>query len=255
MTVRLITLNLRFGLADDGANRWDCRKNLVGRLLDRFPADFYAFQEANDFQIDFLKSRLPGFRCIGQRIPAPAFWQNTILFHNPDWQCEISDHFFLSPTPDIPSRFPDSAWPRQCTLGRFTYHRRRLWVATSHFDFEPAVQEASAGILLDRLRDVPAEEPVLLAGDFNTGPDSVCHRMLTTGPDGFQNLFPAPHPNTFHGFGENGSPGHIDWILFRGPLVPIHRRVITERVDGRYPSDHFPLYGVFSMEDTAPSRN
>jgi len=55
----VLTLNLRFGLADDGANNWRYRKIGFQPFLEKYRMDFIGFQEANDFQIDFLHNILP----------------------------------------------------------------------------------------------------------------------------------------------------------------------------------------------------
>ncbi|KAL2610975.1 hypothetical protein R1flu_022667, partial [Riccia fluitans] len=41
---------------------------------------------------------------------------------------------------------------------------------------------------------------------------------------------------------------HVDWILFRGrTLAPVFSEVIVEHSNGRYPSDHFPVYVEFQL--------
>ena len=86
-SVTVFSLNLRFGLADDGPNSWMYRKKSVELLVNRHASDFMSFQEANDFQTEFLKDVLQGYGCIGKRHPAPKFWQNNVLFYRHDWCC------------------------------------------------------------------------------------------------------------------------------------------------------------------------
>ena len=50
----VLTLNLRFGLADDGPDSWQYRKRCFTAFFEKYRADFMGFQEANDFQIDFI---------------------------------------------------------------------------------------------------------------------------------------------------------------------------------------------------------
>eukprot|EP01018_Ginkgo_biloba_P013395 Gb_19555 [translate_table: standard] len=41
---------------------------------------------------------------------------------------------------------------------------------------------------------------------------------------------------------------HMDWVLFRGhSLVPMFCEVVSDNVDGLYPSDHYPLYVEFML--------
>ncbi|CAM6129218.1 unnamed protein product [Calypogeia fissa] len=41
---------------------------------------------------------------------------------------------------------------------------------------------------------------------------------------------------------------HVDWILFRGrSLTPVYSEIVDYNVDGRYPSDHYPVYVEFGL--------
>ena len=251
----VISLNLRFGLADDGVNSWTNRKKGVADFLQAQSANFIGLQEANDFQIDFIAANLAGYAYIGKRSPAPRFWQNNVLFYDKRWQCISHKHFYLSPTPDVPSQFSDSRWPRQCTIGLFERHQRRLICINTHFDFEAPVQRKSAKIILEQLSWLPVELPVVLMGDFNATPESDCHLILTgsgqeaalDGPP-FRNVFGEPYPGTFHGFSGEPTGDCIDWILYRGNITPVAWEVIRSTFNGLYPSDHFPVLAQFRWQ-------
>lgn len=251
-----MTFNLRFGLADDGPDAWERRKFAVASLLRERRPDFIAVQEVNDFQADFLRDRLPDYGCIGQRSPAPAYWQSNVIFHRRKWQSVRKDFFFLSRTPSFPSRFPGSRWPRQCVIGLFRRERRHWICANTHLDFDETVRVWSARLIVERLKGFPAAEPAVLAGDFNASPDSPCHRVFSHPANheqsqrqaGFTNVFSSPFPGTYHGFTGKTDGDSIDWILFRGPIRLRCARVLTHRVEGRYPSDHFPVYAEFDRE-------
>lgn len=258
----VMTLNLRFGLAQDGPQAWPYRRPALGRFVETHTCDFMTFQEANDFQIDFLATCLPHHDRIGRRDPAPGFWQNNVIFFRAPWELTCWEHVFLSPTPDIPSRFPDSRWPRQCTLARFTDGRRQLVCATTHLDFAESVQVASAGIILTRTHHMAADHPVLLTGDFNCTPASACHAAFTRvddrpgqPPAGFCNALAPGFPGTFHGF--KGGPGSrcIDWILYRGSVALERAEVIPFAPDPVYPSDHYPVTAVFRCLDQCAQRS
>lgn len=252
----VITLNLRFGLADDGSNNWDHRKKCFPYLFDKYPADFIGLQEANDFQTDFLKNILTEYRFIGKRDPAPLFWQNNIIFYKKTWKCIHSEHFFLSPTPMIPSRSRKSLWPRQCTIGIFESNDHSLIYINTHFDFDPTIQVKSAELIMKRLSRLPSELPVILTGDFNATTSCPCYKMLTgqnkksnsTNKLYFKNTFSEPFPGTHHGFSGNRNGDHIDWILYRGRIIPMDCKVVHDKIYGIYLSDHFPLYAKFKWE-------
>lgn len=245
--ISVLNLNLRFGLAEDGLHGWDRRRHAFPELLRKYRADFMTFQEANDFQVDYIQEILPEYRHIGVRRPASPYWQNNVIFFRQTWACCREKRFFLSPTPEIPSRYSDSRWPRQCTLGIFRKGNQEIVCTTTHFDFDPAVQKRSARLIRERLDRFPPETSCLLTGDFNAPPTASCYQELTRPDDGipFENAFSPAFPDTFHGFTGRGRGAPIDWILYRGPLEAASASVIREAFDGVYPSDHFPLYAVF----------
>lgn len=251
----VLNLNLRFGLADDGDNSWRFRKRCFPVLFEKYHADFISFQEANDFQIEFLNDILTAYGFIGKRSPSPSFWQNNVIFYKPPWHCIYHEHFYLSHTPTVPSRFRDSLWPRQCTIGIFKNNKRRLICINTHFDFDVSVQVDSAKLILERLSKLPSDIPVILTGDFNAAPASPCYNIFTDLPRTptaaatgifFKNAFSKPYPGTHHGFTGDKNREHIDWILYYGKIVKKDGTIIQETIDGIYPSDHFPLYATFT---------
>jgi len=253
-TISVFTLNLRFGLADDGPNSWEFRKNGFPILLNEFLSDFMAFQEVNDFQGDFLKTILIGYHNIGKRKPSPRFWQNNLIFYKESWHCVKWEHFYLSATPDIPSRSPKSQWPRQCTIGLFKRNDRQLLMINTHFDFDEQIQVESASYIMERLLKFPLDIPAILVGDFNCKPLQPCHKVFTgdnqdivntSATRYFKPVFNKPYPGTHHGFSGRAGENQIDWIMYRGNLKPVKWGVIRDKFAGFYPSDHFPLYAVF----------
>ena len=247
--LRTLSLNLRFGLADDGPNSWQYRKEAVIKLFRRENPDIIATQEVNHFQADYLAENLRVYNHIGRRPAAPHFWQDNILFFKREITCRREDHFFLSHTPDIPSRSFGSRFPRQATIGLFHTDRCRFICVNTHFDFDTPAQLGAARVIRERLRSYGAQFPVILMGDFNATPQSPCYQWLTTqnhdnGGD-FRESFTAPYPSTFHRFTGRPTAGYIDWILYRGPLALESCRVIDQPVDNVYPSDHHPVTAVF----------
>lgn len=251
----VMSLNLRFGLADDGPNSWRHRKRAYPTLLSKYNTDFIGFQEANDFQVKYIGKILNNYDFIGKRSPAPPFWQNNVIFYKKDWTCTYFDHFYLSPTPLIPSRSRASVWPRQCTIGRFMNDTRTLVCINTHFDFDASVQVESAKLIMHRLSCLPPEHPAILMGDFNATPDDPCFTVFTesghpTTEKGvyFKNVFSGDLPGTHHDFTGEAEGNHIDWLLYRGGIIKRGSAVIKDRINGIYPSDHFPVYASFDWE-------
>lgn len=47
---------------------------------------------------------------------------------------------------------------------------------------------------------------------------------------------------------------HIDWILYRGrSLIPVSCEVVSDNIDGFYPSSHYPIFAEFMLPRTVRS--
>jgi endonuclease/exonuclease/phosphatase family metal-dependent hydrolase len=242
-----MTLNLRFGRADDGPNSWENRKERYVSFFQEYRPDFIGMQEANDFQIDFLKSLLQEYNCIGQRIPSPPYWQDNIIFFKKQWKCSSYERFFLSHTPTIPSRFADSKWPRQCVLGIFQKKRISVMCLNTHFDFLSSVQEQSAKIINQKLSSYhDSRIPVIITGDFNALPESPGYREFNTNGN-LKEVFYGDYSGTYHGFTGEHSDRHIDWILYKGSMELLKKTKIIDQYQGGYLSDHFPVLAEFRI--------
>jgi endonuclease/exonuclease/phosphatase family metal-dependent hydrolase len=242
--VTVMTFNLRFGLAKDGSHAWEHRMPLVSKLLEEYPCDFIGFQEVNHFQAEFLIRLLRQHGHIGWYYKRVERWQNNLIMFDASWECLGHRHFFLSHTPEIPSRLPDSIWPRQCIIGWFKKKNRYLLMANTHFDFASEVQQKSAGLLMEFLKRFPKGIPQIITGDFNTNPDSPAHHCFKS--RGFGLIMEGESVTTYHDFTGKETGRHIDWILYRNGLSPVFEQVIQDSFNGLFPSDHYPVRAGFA---------
>lgn len=239
MKFKVMTLNLRFGLADDGDNSWDNRKKVYPEFLSTVSPDLLCVQEANNFQAEFLDDLLVNHHHIGMRTPSPHYWQNNIIYYDKTWCCLRKRHYFISNTPDRESKLEGSKWPRQFTIGVLEKGDKRIVIANTHFDFSEAVQKQSAELITGFLNDFQNDIPVIICGDFNASPESSAFTVFRK--TGFHEVFEDNYSSTFHGFTGSDLGGHIDWILYKGPIQACSERVIKTQFSGIYPSDHFPV--------------
>lgn len=81
MTFRVMTFNIRNGLADDGSNSWEFLRSLTAQVLRDSEADVIDLQENYEFQLDYLMSVLPeySFYSIGREDGDTQGEQYTIL--------------------------------------------------------------------------------------------------------------------------------------------------------------------------------
>lgn len=247
--VKVMTYNIRLDLASDGNNRWDSRKGiLVAQVLAQAP-DFMGIQEALPGQVQHLADNLPAYKFIGVgRDDGKAAGEHSAIFYNSTkYKLLEQSTFWLSKTPDKPSKGWDAAYNRVCTYGLFQDIRsgNKLWVFNTHFDHVGNIARVeSAKLILQKIQQLnTANLPVILTGDFNLEEDSESIALLsaalndakkaakkTSGPQG-----------TFNGFDTAMTEKRIDYIFVPKTGNVTSYTVLKEIKNGRYPSDHFPV--------------
>ena len=77
LEIHAMSFNIRLGVAEDGPNHWDLRKELVFDVFRDHQPDVVGVQEAWKIQIDALKAAFPEFGMIGrsrQADPGKGEW-------------------------------------------------------------------------------------------------------------------------------------------------------------------------------------
>ncbi|MFW5788902.1 MAG: endonuclease/exonuclease/phosphatase family protein, partial [Spirochaetota bacterium] len=248
--------------ADDGADSWRYRSDLLVRVVREIDPDILATQEGLSFQLEELDAALPQMgrfglgRYHGVAVDRPHEAYSgehcAIYYRRPRFELVSADTMWLSDTPEVPGSLGWGAGlARIVTHGRVRdAHTRREWsLINTHFHWGEEVTRKSTDILCELLADVPAATAVILTGDFNLPPSSPEHERLTTvALAGGRRLVDAcsaadgcdEDVGTFHAF--VGSPEQrIDWILVSSDAKVTGARVVRDEEDGRYPSDHFPV--------------
>jgi endonuclease/exonuclease/phosphatase family metal-dependent hydrolase len=261
-TLRVMTFNVRYPNPDDGANRWEQRRDLMVRTIREQDPDILGTQELYQLQGDYLVSKLPHYTWFGRGRYGDDRDEHMGVFYRTDrLQLVESGDFWLSDTPDKPGSI---SWghplPRMVTWALFEMKAggRRFYYYNTHFpyrDQDELARTKAAQEILARLRALPSSAPIVLTGDFNTTPDSQAHALLTqTLQDARISAGTRSGPEaTFHDF--TGKPDRrIDWILYRG-FHATAVQTITSSQDGRYPSDHFPVSAELTWDTAAPRLN
>ena len=250
--IHAMSFNIRLGVAKDGPNHWDLRKELVFDILRDHQPDVVGLQEAWKFQIDALKIAFPEFGLIGrsrQANPEEGEW--CPIFYRKD-KFEVVDEgtFWLS---DAPDKEGTMSWgnriPRICTWGRFKDKTTggTFFLYNTHFDHQSqASREKSAVLCRDRIASrKPRDEAAILMGDLNAGENNPTNKTLRKS---FRDTFGALHPDvklrgTFGGWNGKSDGNRIDYIY----VSPKGWRIVEASIlrdhssDNRYPSDHYPV--------------
>ncbi len=161
--------------------------------------------------------------------------------------------WWLSETPDEPSKGWDARCFRSATwaLLKDKASGRQFYVVNTHLD-HVGVEARRKGLALvvEKIGEMNKEgHPLLLMGDFNVTPDNDCLTVL--GPLGMLSARDtAPedatdHLGTFHAWGHQNLL--IDYIYWRGFSACTAYKTLTEKYDGRFVSDHYPIMARFAF--------
>ena len=251
-SLAVMTFNIRYAHTQP-PNLWPDRLPAILEVIRHAAPDLVGTQEGLYHQLRDLERTMPGYGWIGLGRDGGSRGEFMAVYYRRSRLEPLEyDHFWLSDTPALPGSMTwGNRYPRMVTWVRFRdiATQREFVFVNTHFDHEvQESRERSASLLLERLANVPATTPVILAGDFNApaGRNPVYDMLVGAGGfrDAWQAAGPADSLGTFHGF--EGLPaargkGRIDWILLRGPVEALHSAILTEAPGGQLPSDHFPV--------------
>lgn len=256
-TLKVMSYNIRFPNKGDGANYWDNRREVAIDMLRRFSPDLIGTQELFFRQGEDIVTALPEYVWLGTaRYGIHTNEYMGIFFRKDRFTLEAMGQFWLSETPDVPGSMSwNVSLPRLATWVRLLDKRtgKPFYFLDTHFAHrreDDAARTESAKVIAAFLAKLPTDLPIVLTGDFNTGPGSGAHKALTqTMKDAWDSAAERKGPvGTFHGFkGGETNEGRIDWVLFRAPWKVTLAETITVHSGELYPSDHYPVMASFEL--------
>ena len=245
--LRVMTFNVRVPV-DTGMNAWVNRRDLMVQVIRAEHPDVLGTQELTEEQGEYLAAHLPGYAWFGEGREGGTKGEHMGVFYRTDRLKVVrSGNFWLSDTPQLAgSKTWGQPYPRMVTWARFRLRDGggTINYFNTHFPYLPQdvrPRMLSADEILQRIGKLPPGARVILAGDFNCGPDTPVHAKLTAGlHDAWMDAASRSGPaKTFHNF-TGISDQRIDWILSRG-FKARDVRTVTTHDGARYPSDHFPV--------------
>ena len=250
--VDVMSFNIRLDHVADSLNNWKYRKDAAAQMIAYYTPDVVGMQEVLKNQLDDLKNRLPQYTALGVgRADGKEKGEYCSLFYKTDrFDLVKSGNFGLSETPDsIGIKGWDAACERIVTWAvlKDKVSGKELAAFNTHFDHIGKVaRRESAVLLLAKIREIASDLPVVITGDFNGTVDSDPISVLTEG--GMQNTYFASDVVygpawSFHDFGRIPVEERqlIDFIFVNGQVVANKFRVIADKPDNGYLSDHAPI--------------
>lgn len=255
--LKVMSFNIRLQVDSDKENAWTERKPEVLDLLMYYHPDYFGVQEALPEQMKDLKSGLKNYDYVGVgRDDGKEDGEFSAIFYDKErLQVLQSGTFWLSETPEKPSKGWDAACNRVCTYAVFKdkKSKKEFLAMNLHFDHIGNVARTkSAELILKKIKGLnPKNLPLTLSGDFNLTDTSEPIKIISQNlKDSFYNSETKHYGpvGTFTAFNVNEIPkDRIDYIFVKGMKVRSHRHINDRRTNLLYPSDHFPVIVDLSL--------
>ncbi|MCX6953625.1 MAG: endonuclease/exonuclease/phosphatase family protein [Verrucomicrobia bacterium] len=262
--MRVMSFNVRYAHAQDGADAWPKRTELFFATIAAFGPDLIGFQEVVAVQHDAIAARLPGYglsgvaRDDGKR---KGEW-SCIGYRKSRYTLVAEGNFWLSETPEVVgSKSWDAALTRICSWVRLreTASGKEFVYANTHFDHVGKIARAEASrVISERVSVIAAGVPALLTGDLNINEDNPAYSVFVkpTVPgairwiDAFREVHPQRGPDevSFHAFKGGTKGSRIDFIFHTDHWIATEAAIDRTSKDGHYPSDHYPVTAVVRMK-------
>ncbi len=236
-SIKIVSYNLRCG-DDKNGNTIRERAERLMAVLDQCDPDVIGFQEAVPEWMEILQERLGGRYQYVLKYRAKGSQEGTPIFYKKDrFSLADTGYFWLSETPDQESKGWDADYYRICSWVKLTERAtgKQFVHFNSHWDFTEAPQLGSAALTIARAKE--QSMPVVCTADYNMSWDAKAYQEMTAY---FTDVNQQRDPQvTYQNYGGEDEK-LIDYVFERG-FTPVSYRVLTEKPDGKYVSDHFGL--------------
>jgi endonuclease/exonuclease/phosphatase family metal-dependent hydrolase len=261
-SITVMSYNIRFDNPDDGINAWPHRSDHVAEMMGpKYESDIIGVQEALRHQLDELQQMLPDYDWVGVgRDDGKDAGEFSPIFYRKDrFELLATNTFWLSEETDMPGSISwDSAITRIVTWAKFNdlLNDQVFYVFNTHFDHrgEQARVESSK-IILERASKVDEGIPVIITGDLNVPESSGAYEIFRDNPrfDDARYASETGHEGptaTFNNWEELRPPeSRIDYIFVSEGIRVLNHRILDDRYDGRFPSDHLPVISEIILPD------
>lgn len=252
------TFNLRYDNSGDSGNLWKDRAPAVTELIRFHDFDVFGTQEGLINQLDDISARLPQYERYGKgRDDGKKAGEHSAVYYKKDrFKLIKSGDFWLAETPDQPVK----GWDATCCnrICSWVYLQdkksgKKFYFFSVHFDHQAVIaRRESSKLMIEKIKSIAKNEPVVLVGDFNADRESEPYQILKNSKiirDSFEDVkFPYANNASFNAFGKSVNRTNvIDHIFISPTLKATKWGILTDTYHGKFPSDHFPVVAFINF--------
>ena len=239
----------------EGEHSIDNRIPLVTSIIKKYMPDSFGVQEAHKKWIDALVDGLPDYNYVGVgRDDGREKGEYAAVFYRKDrFSASDSGNFWISETPDTPSKGWDAACIRIATYVKLTdKNTGESYIHfNTHLDHIGIMAQINGAKMIQEKASSFGCQPVVATGDFNVMPDSECYKTMISAnlADARSLAHDTDDCYTFHWFRPDEYHDIIDYVFVdKNTVEPVKFKVINEKVDGKFYSDHYAVYADIELK-------
>jgi len=256
-TLGVMTFNVRYPSPNDGPNVWENRRDILVETIHLKDPDVMGTQELFHTQGQYIVEKLPDYTWFGiSRRGNHEDEHMGVYYKNDKLKLLDSGNFWLSETPEKPGSMSwDVSLPRMVTWGLFEILEtgRRFYLYNTHFPHRAQDSMARlecAKVIARKIRALPTDLPFIMTGDFNAQAGEEVYKVFVPLlEDAWVEAAQKSGPETTSSRWRGNTEGRrIDWILYRENIKVLEAETVTHNREGRYPSDHYPVFSRLEIE-------
>lgn len=244
---RILSFNLL--CAGKGSRTWRKRVPKVVKIIKEASPDSFGVQEAHYEWMKKLFRYLPEYEYVGVgRDDGKKKGEFSAVFYKKDkFTASDSGNFWISETPEKPSKGWDSACTRIATYVRLTDKENGASYVhfNTHLDHVGRIAQVNGAKMIQEKAASFGGVPVVCTGDFNVPQGSDCYETMISANMGDARTMAADSDDcyTFHGFRPEEIREIIDFVFVdKATVKPINFKVINKKINGEFYSDHNAVY-------------
>lgn len=283
LNLKVGSYNIRYDNEDDRekGNGWNERLPVISSIINWEEPDVFGAQEVLVDQLKDMNEKLTDYEYygVGRADGKEKGEFAPIFFQKDKYELKDSGEFWLSETPNEPSKGWDAALPRICSWIELKDKetKKTFWFFNLHMDHKGTkAREESSQLVLKKIKEIANDESAILTGDFNVDQKNEIYDILQGSDiifDSFEETSKKMAWNgTFNAF-DTGlwTDRRIDHIFVTNDIDVDKYAVLTETyrsekdtgkkfkngdfsessssepADVRLPSDHFPIFARIKL--------
>ena len=248
--LKVMSYNIRMGVAKDGTNSWEYRYPATALMLQDQMPDVFGVQEAFEFQIRFIEDNFADYDSVGVgRDNGKSEGEFMSIFWNKKTVKMVKwGTFWLAETPEKPSKGWDAACKRTATWALMKDKKtgKHFYYVNTHLDHRGSeARRQGLNLIVSRIDEINQKGyPMVLTGDFNMKPDDAALTGLEQRMQSARKIAPKTDNHaTLNLWGKGKADMVIDYIYVSGfSACPEYHTVNEKYGQWKYISDHYPVY-------------